>query len=613
MALSKRCLQLYFLSILSVPSFALPHIDLPYPDLSRRNYKPQPRCKSRPLGLVHPYPDPSKSTITITKQGQPVTTYIPTATRCAENACTDLYSTSTYNWYSTWLPGPYGLQFVTRGDDTITLPPAACATCGPQHRLQSHYCSTNGIHTVNGQLHRVHDAPRYVHYAVEVGYNYQITDVDSYFQWLHNKTSGVTVDVQNVNCADGICTQKVQTWRKDHKVKKVARSVNAEFKGYCGRPGACKLSAYVPGYGKMETVVWVKAKGVVTRVSAQQLTVTRTHTVTSTITKKRKTAAASSSSISRSCTSSAELERITSSQESTSSGVTSSSSVSTTRATSSSAVPTPEIEPEFLLALAVDPSIKGRKVRRQGSKLNPDYFVRFESGDLTFSKNGWDGLRFSLSDGELTANGGYLKAFVDASTTSILPRPESAPARMGIPQTGDIIATISSFYNGFQHVLVWDTRKIAVGTALAQFCVRKGVDAEGGRVFVYWDAVAPDGCEPATLFIPTGFVPPPRPPATMTKPTTSFISSLSAVSSSGSLSSGSQGAIDFSSSNTLSTLIPSQSTDLSSIITSSTSIPTETSTTSISTEALSSNIPTETSSSNVPTETSSSSTSTETS
>ncbi|KAK6353944.1 hypothetical protein TWF730_008364 [Orbilia blumenaviensis] len=520
MAPPSRWLQICFLSILSVPSFALPHADTPYVATGRKDHQAPSHCQKKPLGFVPPYPGSPKSTITITKQGQAVATYIPTATTCIDGSCKQLYSKSTYNWYSTWLPGPDGPQFVTRGDETVTIPPVACATCGPRNRLKSHYCSKNGIHTVNGQVHRVYDAPKYVYYTADIGYSYQITDVNSYFRWLHNTTSGITIDVQNIDCVEGVCTQKVQTWVKDQKVKKEVKKISTEFKGYCNRPGACTLSAQVSDYGKAEIVVWVKSKGAVSRVSTQQITITRTQVVTSTITRTRKSSSSPTAKprMTSSCTSSKRPARHASSQtqkriktrssslKSRPSRTTSLSEVQTSSVNQTTPLPTPAIESEFLLALDVIPPVSGRRNRRQTGKLNPDYFVRFDNGNLTFSKNGRDGLKFSLSNGELTANGGYLKAFVNNDTIP-LSQSKSVPVRMDVPQPDDILANISSFYNGFQHVLVWNTRKVPFGTALVQFCVRKDTDGDSGQVYVFWDAMAPEGCSLAALFIFDGPIP----------------------------------------------------------------------------------------------------------
>ncbi|KAK6511718.1 hypothetical protein TWF481_000624 [Arthrobotrys musiformis] len=533
MAPSGRWLQLYLLSLLSVPSLATPYTDHSTANIKQKGTD-QSRCQFRPLGYIHPYANqPSKSTITLTKQGQPVTTYIPTATVCSSNTCAEVYATETYKWYSTWLPGPSGLQFVSRGDDTVTLPPAACATCGPRKSVKSHYCSSNGIHTIDGNAYQVYDAPRYIEYPVETGYAYQIADVDSYFQWLHNKTCGVTVTVTSINCEEGVCTHELQAWQKGQEVKEEVKSTTAKFEGYCAKAGACTISAQIPGYGKKEIVVEVKSKGSVTSVTAQELTITRTHVVTRTITRKTSTVTRTrkTKTITKTRLSSGIPSPCTSANKIASSKVLWKTTAGTPMATSSAALPTgypvasktkpaptPKIESEFYLAIDVNPSIGGYGSSQTGGKLNSDYFVRFDNGNLTFSKNGWDVLPFSLSNSELTANKTCLKAFIDDGAAAASYPYGSAPVRMSVPGPQDTIAAISSFYDGYQHVLVWGTQRLAVGTAMAQFCIRKDASGNGGQIFVFWDAIAPEDCSLVALFILDGYVPPKarKPPVTKT-------------------------------------------------------------------------------------------------
>ncbi|RVD83172.1 uncharacterized protein DFL_007571 [Arthrobotrys flagrans] len=275
-----------------------------------------------------------------------------------------------------------------------------------------------------------------------------------------------------------------------------------------------------------EIVVSVKAKGPVTRVPAQELTITRTHVVTSTITRRTSTitrrirantVTRTNSRISSSCTSLKASNRVISSKGLIRTKAC--SSAGTPRATSSfliltdapdtqnTLLPTPKISLEFFLAVDANPSIGGG--RQQGGELNPDYLVRFDDGNLPLSKNEWDVLPFSLSNGELTANGGStsLKAFVDNATISVSPRSEFVLVRMSVPGPEDAVAAISSFYDKYQHVLVWGTQGLAVGTALAQFCIRKDVSGNGGQIFVFWDTLAPKGCSLVALFVLDGFVP----------------------------------------------------------------------------------------------------------
>ncbi|KAK6510546.1 hypothetical protein TWF506_009651 [Arthrobotrys conoides] len=630
MAPSGQWLQLYFLSLLSVPSFALPNINHPNTHIRRKDYQEQSRCQFKPLGFVHPYPDSSKSTvtITITKQGQPVTTYTPTATKCSAGACKEVYSSSTYHWYSTWIPGPSGLQFVTRGDDIITFAPAACATARPKHHTKSHYCKKNGVYTINGQAYQVNDAPRYIKYPVEAAHTYFVSDVDTYFQWLHNKTSGVRVNIKCVSCVKDVCTHETQTWQKDQRVKKEVTSLTAEYKGYCRKAGACTLSAQVPGYGNNEIVVSVKTKGPVTRVSAQEVTITRTHVVTNTLTRRpititrrirTRTVTKTSARVSKSCTSLKASHRATLSKVVRKTTICSSKRPQ--RVTPSPSVPagyktddrrkifpTPRLREEFYLAAAVIPSIERNKAGQKGGKLNPDYFVRFdnfEDGNLTFSKNERDVLPFSLYDGQLTANGDYLKALVEKDAVSVSSRPESVPVRMSAPGSGDTVASISSFYDGYQHVLVWGTQKLATGTALSQFCIRKDAAGSRGQIYVFWDAIAPEGCCLVTLFILDGFVPSKKPSVTKTITRTSSITIQKTKPCPESLSTSSQVSTSTTRNEARSSLSTSSSEIPSSTTTSSASIPTVVSfpNTSILRK------PTETSSASITIETSSSSTS----
>ncbi|KAF3188907.1 hypothetical protein TWF225_003279 [Orbilia oligospora] len=546
MAPSGQWLQLYLLSLLSVPSLALPNIDHSNTHIRRKDYQEQSRCQFKPLGFVHPYPDSSKSIITITKQGQVVTTYTPTATKCSAGTCKEVYCSSTYRWYSTWLPGPSGLQFVTRGDDTITLPPVACATSAPRIRTKSHYCKKNGVYTIKGKVYQVHDAPKYIKYAVETVHTYLVSDVDSYFQWLHNKTSGVRVNIKRISCVENTCTHEIQTWQKDQRVNKEVKSLTAEYKGYCGKAGACTLSAQIPGYGKNKIVVTAKSKGPATCVSAQELTITRTHVVTNTVTRRpipitrrirTRTVTKTKARVSSSCTFSKPSKKITLSKAVRKTTIC--SSAASRRATPSPSIltdyktndqtkplPTQRISEELYIAVALIPSIGSNKAYQKGGKLAPDYFVRFdnfEDGNLTFSKNECDALPFSLSNGELTANGDYLKALVEEDAISISLRPESVPVRMSTPGSGDTVAAISTFYDGYQRLLIWGTQRLAAGTALAQFCIQKDASGNNGQIYVFWDAIAPKDCSLVALFILDGFVPSKKPSVTKTITRTSSI------------------------------------------------------------------------------------------
>ncbi|KAF3311959.1 hypothetical protein TWF173_007631 [Orbilia oligospora] len=527
MAPSGQWLQLYLLSLLSVPSLALPNIDHSNTHIRRKDYQEQPRCQFKPLGFVHPHPGSSKSIITITKQGQEVTTYTPTATKCSAGTCKEVYCSSTYHWYSTWLPGPSGLQFVTRGDDTITLPPVPCATSAPKILTKSHYCKKNGVYTIKGKVYQVHDAPKYIKYAVETVHTYLVSDVDSYFQWLHNKTSGV------------------RTWQKDQRVSEEVKSLTAEYKGYCGKAGACTLSARIPGYGGNKIVVTAKSKGPATCVSAQEVTITRTHVVTNTVTRRpvpithrirTRTVTKTKAKVSSSCTSkpskkitlSKAVRKTTICSSAASRRVTPSPSTPTGYKTidQTKPLPTQRVSEELYIAVALIPSIGYNKAYQKGGKLTPDYFVRFdnfEDGNLTFSKNECDALPFSLSDGELTANGDYLKALVEEDAISISSRPESVPVRMSTPESGDTVAVISTFYDGYQRLLVWGTQRLAAGTALAQFCIRKDANRNNGQIYVFWDAMAPQDCSLVALFILDGFVPSKKPSVTKTITRTSSI------------------------------------------------------------------------------------------
>ncbi|EPS40828.1 hypothetical protein H072_5285 [Dactylellina haptotyla CBS 200.50] len=160
----------------------------------------------------------------------------------------------------------------------------------------------------------------------------------------------------------------------------------------------------------------------------------------------------------------------------------------------------PAINPSFFLAIDFLPVIK--QTPTDGSlQLKPKAYVTVTDDFLTFSTEQLDASAFSLQTGQITTNAGS-EQWYTTTPEFIL---GYSPIRVGIAGIEDASTTFSLYDNGVQKILVWDTRRIPVGTASAQFCAV--VDsATSGRIYVFWDCIAPERCTMVVIFVPDGVI-----------------------------------------------------------------------------------------------------------
>ncbi|EPS35501.1 hypothetical protein H072_11091 [Dactylellina haptotyla CBS 200.50] len=271
----------------------------------------------RALGYVTP--SPGAKPVPITVQGQPVTTYIPTGTALAreEEDTTTVtitkYLTSTYLWYSTYIPAyPHGNpQFISRGDQVMTLAPKEL----PKYAVRTMTYTTPGVYELEGQTHKIEVVPTEIQYAKQISRGFGVCRVHDYLEWIKmndqratslksNKASGGRVnhllgygqthpdrrnssfrrlDVEYVTCKDDVCTTEVQKWSVGYRSQVRKRVIKPEFTGWCDGNGLCELCADIPGHGKIFTQLEVSTRGPCT-TSAK---ITTEETVTRTITRTR--------------------------------------------------------------------------------------------------------------------------------------------------------------------------------------------------------------------------------------------------------------------------------------------------------------------------------------
>ncbi|KAF3920370.1 hypothetical protein ABW20_dc0102177 [Dactylellina cionopaga] len=155
----------------------------------------------------------------------------------------------------------------------------------------------------------------------------------------------------------------------------------------------------------------------------------------------------------------------------------------------------PALGPDFKLGINYDSVTRNPSLTAE--LLVPDAYIRVDDGFLTYSREESDGVQFALRAGHLTTERGKFEAYITGPEGFT----ESLPIRVGSPSDAEISTTFSLFYDGMQNVLAWDTRRFPVGTASAEFCAIPDPESEGrGRISVFWDAKAPEGCTQIAVF-----------------------------------------------------------------------------------------------------------------
>ncbi|KAK6516950.1 hypothetical protein TWF506_006830 [Arthrobotrys conoides] len=276
-------------------------------------------CTSRrPLGYVTP--SHGAVPVPITVQGQPVTTYIPTAVaRRADGAASVVrYLTSTYVWYSTYIPGPSNSkpQFISRGDQILTLAPKE----PPKYEVRTTTITTTGTVRLGKKTYNVKRVPVKIEYTQEVSRSFGVCKAEDYIRWSqqnderasklasekfidedrigsgdieasghHGKHSPRQLIVDYVSCRDGVCTTQIQNWSVGY-ISQVKRSIiAAQFSGQCDgkKPYACELWADIRGHGRVTITASVHTPGLCT--TSTQITTARTMTRTITRIRPAKT------------------------------------------------------------------------------------------------------------------------------------------------------------------------------------------------------------------------------------------------------------------------------------------------------------------------------------
>lgn len=123
-------------------------------------------------------PKPHAVPVTLTQQGQAVTTYISERVICnGQSRCKGEYIEKVYDWYSTTFGGPLGRHTITDGSQTITF--YASKEYGD---MTSHYCSKRGACTVAERVVMV-PTPTTIHYP-QMTEIYHISPYKNYERYL---------------------------------------------------------------------------------------------------------------------------------------------------------------------------------------------------------------------------------------------------------------------------------------------------------------------------------------------------------------------------------------------------------------------------------------------
>ncbi|KAK6509667.1 hypothetical protein TWF481_004398 [Arthrobotrys musiformis] len=310
--------------ILSLTSASQEQNPTPY-RLPHHGHRTGGDCRRRPIGYMTP--SYGAVPVPITTQGQPVTTYIPTAVARHEGsgAYVTKYLTSTYVWYSTYVAGyPHGKpQYISRGDQALTLPPRE----PPKYAVCTTTITTTGSVRVGKKTYNVDKVPAKIEYVREVGQSFGVCKAEDYFLWSqqnterasrlglkklvdidggrinvgplrlgkhrgggdkdgsYNKHSSNRLTVDYVSCRKGVCTTEVQDWSVGYRAQAKKRVIAAEFSGWCDgqKPYACELCADVRGYGRVTVTAEVYTSGPCTTSTS----IMTEETVTKTITRTR--------------------------------------------------------------------------------------------------------------------------------------------------------------------------------------------------------------------------------------------------------------------------------------------------------------------------------------
>ncbi|KAK6523193.1 hypothetical protein TWF694_006087 [Orbilia ellipsospora] len=311
---------LFFFSILSSTWV----VAIPTPEPHSHANSESVSCRGRrPLGYITP--SPGATPIPITSQGQRVTTYVPTAIVHKEDARISVtkYLTSTYVWYSTYIPGyPDGRPlFISRGDQIITLPPRKT----PKYAVRTVTYTVPGVYELEGQAHQVDNVPAEIQYVKEISRTFGTCQVHDYFEWLKsndlrvarieaNTQHGDQVDqptaygfkaykpwshiqqpvlprlaVNYTRCEDDVCTLEKQKWSVGYSAQIRKRVFTPKFTGWCDGNGPCELCVEIPGHGKLSTTINVHTPGpcsISTRLTTEittTKTITRTKIISTTV------------------------------------------------------------------------------------------------------------------------------------------------------------------------------------------------------------------------------------------------------------------------------------------------------------------------------------------
>ncbi|KAK6333667.1 hypothetical protein TWF730_003851 [Orbilia blumenaviensis] len=307
--------------IFSVCSFALASTEKnPVPQgLARNGHRADSDCHARrPIGYITP--SYGAIPVPITEQGQPVTTYIPTAIvrQNCNNVLVTKYLTSTYIWYSTYIPGYQNgkPQFISRGDQALTLPPKE----PPKYSICTTTVTTTGTVQIGKKTYNVDQVPAKIEYTKEVSRSFGTCKAQDYFEWSqqnterasrlelrkiigggriklghgrlrghrgvkgsHEKHAPRRLTVDYVRCHDDVCNREVQDWSVGYRSQVKKRVIAGQFSGWCdGGRKPCELCADIRGYGNATITVKVDTPGpctISTRFTTRE-TVTRTITRT---------------------------------------------------------------------------------------------------------------------------------------------------------------------------------------------------------------------------------------------------------------------------------------------------------------------------------------------
>lgn len=228
-------------------------------------------------------PKPHATPVTITQQGQVVTTYIPESTVCDKRKrCKIEYTEKVYDWYSTVFSGPLGHHTITDGSQTITF-----YTSQKYGGMTSRYCSTRGACAIAETIVNV-PSPTIIRYPqiTEVYYISPYQDYQKYLNKVLKSQHGHTINrfvfpFTSYQCIGQLCVYHAAQWVVQTHVTREVAQVPHIIQHPVKSNG---VFTYNDSEGIHVTITIHNAPTTVSITSVKKTTKTRTVTITRTST-----------------------------------------------------------------------------------------------------------------------------------------------------------------------------------------------------------------------------------------------------------------------------------------------------------------------------------------